>query len=100
MTVIETVRYNVKPGVTTEQAIAAWHKSQSFARAQPGFLGRRLLVSEDGQWLDMVEWDTMENAKAAGAAFDPGKYPDLLDLVTVLAEETMEMRHYITQAQV
>lgn len=94
MSVIETVRYRLKEGVTIEQAVKAWEDSQSFARAQPGFLSRKIAVTEEGEMLDHVEWATMEDAKAVAAAFDPGKYPELLGLVQALDESSMVMTHY------
>ena len=33
MSVIETVRYRLKKGTTTEEALAAWEESQSFISA-------------------------------------------------------------------
>lgn len=94
MSVIETVRYRLRNGATTEEAVAAWKESQSFARAQKGFLNRQIAVTENGEFLDHVEWASMEDAKAASTNFDPGKYPELLGLVKVLDESSMVMTHY------
>ena len=94
MSVIETVRYRLKDGATTEEAVAAWEESQSFARAQKGFLSRKIAVTAEGEFLDHVEWASMDDAKAASANFDPGKYPELLGLMKVLDESSMTMTHY------
>lgn len=94
MSVIETVRYRLKDGATTEEALTAWQDSQSFARAQPGFLGRTLAMTAEGEFLDQVQWASMEEAKAASANFDPAQYPELLGLVQVLDESSMVMTHY------
>ena len=94
MSVIEIVRYRIKETANAEQAIAAWHKSQDFANAQPGFKRRQLASSDNGEWIDVVEWDSMEDAKAAAATFDPGKYPELMDLVAVLDDTSMSMDHF------
>ncbi|GAA6208883.1 hypothetical protein NBRC116601_21760 [Cognatishimia sp. WU-CL00825] len=94
MSVIETVRYRLKDGATTDEAVAAWHASQSFARAQAGFLSRKIAVTEDGDFLDHVEWENMQAAKAAAASFDPAKYPELLGLMKVLDETSMSMTYY------
>ncbi len=94
MSVIETVRYRLKPDATQKQALEAWHESQSFARAQPGFLSRKLAVTAEGELLDHVEWETMEAAKTAATNFNPEKYPELLGLIQVLDESTMTMTHY------
>lgn len=94
MSVIETVRYRLKEGATLAEALAAWEESQSFARAQKGFLARKLAVTAEGEFLDHVEWASMEDAKTAAANFDPSKYPELLGLVKVLDESSMTMTHY------
>jgi hypothetical protein len=94
MTIIETVRYKVKDGVTRDQALAAWEDSQSFALAQKGFVRRKLAVADGGEFLDHVEWASMDDAKAAAANFDPGKYPELSGLVQVLDESSMVMTHF------
>ena len=98
MPVLETVRYRIKPGITQEAAVQAWQDSQSFARAQRGFLSRKLAVTDDGEFLDLVEWQSMADAKAAAENFNPGKFPELLGLVEVLDESTMVMTHYEVQA--
>lgn len=94
MSVIETVRYQLKDGATTEEAVAAWQGSHEFAQAQKGFLSRKIARTSDGEFLDHVEWASMEDAKAAAANFDPTKHPELLGLVQVLDESSMTMTHY------
>lgn len=98
MPVLETVRYRTKPGVAPEAAVKAWRDSQSFAKAQPGFLSRKIAVTEDGEFLDLVEWRSMADAKAAAENFNPVKFPELMGLVEVLDESTMVMTHYEVQA--
>ena len=98
MPVLETVRYRIKPGITQEAAVQAWQDSQSFARAQRGFLSRKLAVTDDGEFLDLVEWQSMKDAKAAAENFNPAKFPELLGLMEVLDESTMVMTHYEVQA--
>ena len=97
MSVIEIVRYRLKAKATPEQAVAAWEKSQSFAKDQAGFLSRRIARTDDGDWIDEVEWDTMESAQAAAAAFNPDNHPELVDLMAVLDETSISMTHYTIQ---
>ncbi|MBO9464317.1 hypothetical protein J7443_03670 [Tropicibacter sp. R15_0] len=94
MSVLEIVRYRVKEGVTPEQATAAWEKSQSFALAQPGFVSRKLAHTEDGVFVDIVEWVDMAAAKAVLEEFKVDKYPQLGDLVAILDDETIEIQHF------
>ncbi|MBO9407378.1 hypothetical protein J7399_08065 [Shimia sp. R9_1] len=94
MSVIEIVRYRLNADVKPEQAIAAWEKSQSFATAQAGFLRRRVAVTAEGDWIDEVEWETLADAHAASAAFNPEAHPELMDLMAVLDQNSMSMSHY------
>ncbi|NKW91546.1 hypothetical protein HGD87_03300 [Rhodobacteraceae bacterium R_SAG9] len=94
MSVIEIVRYRLKAEATSNQAVAAWEKSQSFAKAQPGFIGRRIATTTDGEWIDEVEWESLEDAHAAASAFSPETYPELMDLMAVLDQSSMSMTHY------
>lgn len=97
MSVIEIVRYRLKAEATPDQAVAAWEKSQSFAKAQPGFLHRRIATTEDGEWIDEVEWESLEHAQAAASAFNPETYPELIDLLEVLDQSSMSMTHFTIQ---
>lgn len=94
MSVIEIVRYRLKSEATSDQAVAAWEKSQSFAKAQPGFIGRRIASTAEGEWIDEVEWKSLEDAHAAASAFNPETYPELMDLMAVLDQSSMSMTHY------
>lgn len=97
MSVIEIVRYRLKPEATPNEAVAAWEKSQSFAKAQPGFISRRIATTSDGDWIDEVEWESLEHAHAAASAFNPETYPELMDLMAVLDQSSMSMTHYAIQ---
>ncbi|MFY0659738.1 MAG: hypothetical protein JXR15_04535 [Shimia sp.] len=94
MSVIEIVRYRLKSEATSDQAVTAWEKSQSFAKAQPGFIGRRIASTAEGEWIDEVEWESLEHAHAAASAFNPETYPELMDLMAVLDQSSMSMTHY------
>ena len=94
MSVIEIVRYRLNANVKPEQAVAAWETSQSFAKAQPGFIKRRVAVTAEGEWIDEVEWETLKDAHAASAAFNPETHPELMDLIAVLDQSSMSMSHY------
>ncbi len=65
--IIETVLFKLEDGVTKEAFVKAANTSQAFVEAQPGFVHRRLSCTEDGTWIEHIEWETMEAAKAASA---------------------------------
>jgi hypothetical protein len=93
MSVIETVRFSLNPGIGAEEIKMAWCGSEGFVRAQPGFQRRRLVEGEDGTWQDIVEWQDMESAKAASAAFDPEAHPELGQLMAAIDPGTVQMSH-------
>lgn len=95
--VIEHVTYKLKSGVS-EQQLAATHEGvHSFLNRQPGFIYRSLSQDDSGQWFDIVYWQDMATAKAAGDAFmaDPAGQAlgELADM------ETVVMRHMVAEAE-
>jgi len=61
---LEIVTFRLKPGTeagfaTNNEVITDW-----LAR-QPGFLRRHLGKRDDGTWVDVVRWQSMEQALAA-----------------------------------
>ena len=61
---LEIVTFRLKPG--TEAGFVANNGVMSdWLVRQPGFLSRHLGKREDGIWVDVVRWQSMEQAKAA-----------------------------------
>ena len=61
---LEIVTFRLKPG--TEAGFVAKNGVMSdWLARQPGFLSRHLGKREDGVWVDVVRWQSMEQAKAA-----------------------------------
>ncbi|UCI08896.1 antibiotic biosynthesis monooxygenase family protein [Mesorhizobium sp. B1-1-8] len=61
---LEIVSFRLKPGteagfVASNGVVADW-----LAR-QPGFLSRHLGERDDGSWVDVVRWQSLEQAQAA-----------------------------------
>jgi hypothetical protein len=94
MSVLEIVRYRVKDGVTADQAMAAWDKSQNFAKSQAGFMTRKLAHTEDGIYADITEWSDMAAAMAVMEEFKVDKYPELADLMNILDQDSIEIQHF------
>lgn len=67
--VIETVSFKLNEGITDEQFLATTKPVIKFLQAQPGFVARQLSSDGEGQWLDHVEWESMEQAQAAAVKF-------------------------------
>jgi hypothetical protein len=67
--VLELVIFKLKEGVTREQFMATVDAVSDWLRAQPGFVSRELSYAEsEAQWIDIVWWRSMEEARAAGQA--------------------------------
>ncbi|NUS22489.1 MAG: hypothetical protein HOQ25_22330 [Mesorhizobium sp.] len=61
---LEIVTFCLKPG--TEAGFVAGNGLVSdWLARQPGFLSRHLGRREDGTWVDVVRWRSMEQARAA-----------------------------------
>ena len=66
--VVEVVLVRAKPGVTDEQILEAADGLQREVEHFPGYIGRQVLKSEDGQWLDIVDWVSLDDALRAAEA--------------------------------
>ncbi|TGT78288.1 hypothetical protein EN802_01195 [bacterium M00.F.Ca.ET.159.01.1.1] len=61
---LEIVTFRLKPGTEAGFVASNGLVSDWLAR-QPGFLSRHLGRREDGTWVDIVRWRSMEQARAA-----------------------------------
>lgn len=67
--VIETVTFKLNDGVSRQDFALAANDMNAFVTSCPGFIARRLSCGHDGEWIEHIEWETMEAAKQAAAAF-------------------------------
>lgn len=67
--VIEIVEFKLNSGVADAAALAAAQKTVEFVKEQDGFIRRSLNKNPDGVWVDVVEWQDMASAEAAGGKF-------------------------------
>lgn len=65
--VIETVLFKLEEGVSKEDFIKHAETMRPFVEGQKGFVHRRLSCTEDGTWIEHIEWESMEDAKSAAA---------------------------------
>ena len=63
--ILEIVTFTMKPGVTDAQVLAAADALQRDVEHLHGYVARRLLKTDDGTWVDMVRWTSVEAAHAA-----------------------------------
>lgn len=72
--VIETVTFRLLDGVNREDFAKAATDMNSCVESCIGFIARRLSCTQDGTWIEHIEWESIEAAKvaAAGIGEDPG----------------------------
>lgn len=65
-TVVEWAPFTLAQGVDEAALLAASDALQeAFLAGRPGFVRRELLRGSDGQWVDLVEWESEEAAARA-----------------------------------
>ena len=67
--ILEMVRFKLADHVTEAHFLAAAEASNGALITLPGFLGRRLVKTGEGEWLDIAEWRNEASARAAGEIF-------------------------------
>lgn len=90
-TVTECVTFALAEGYAREDFLKASEGISRFAKAQPGFISRTLLETEDGGFIDWVKWESMDAAKAAAAAISSSK--DCQAAMPMIAEDSVVIRH-------
>lgn len=89
--IIEIVHFRLAPGFSDEKFLVEAEKASQFLKSRPGFVRRRLSMSDDGVWIDHVEWTDMEAARAAADAFM--KAPSLEAFVAAIDASSVTMGH-------
>ncbi len=78
---IELVRFRLQPGKTSMEWLQANEKINEWVARQPGFRFHSVSETEEGEWWDLVYWDSPEAAQAAGEKFGPEMMPVCAPLV-------------------
>ena len=89
--VIETVMFKLNAGENAAGFVEAAKAMGSWVQSQPGFLHRRLSCTEDGTWIEHIEWSDMEAAQAAAAQI--GAEPGNADFLKAIDGPTVKMMH-------
>ena len=64
--VLELVVFTLRTGASREQLLGTVDAVSKWIAEQPGFVSRTLVEDrEDGRWIDVVWWRSMEEARAA-----------------------------------
>lgn len=65
---IETVTFKLASGVSRVDFLNTVPVSTDFIKSRTGFISRRLSCSDDGTWVEHIEWASLEDAKSAAEA--------------------------------
>lgn len=68
--IVETAWFKTKPGVSEKEFLAASKKAHDgYLSGCRGFLRRELIKGPDGQWVDVVHFETAADADRAAQGF-------------------------------
>jgi hypothetical protein len=88
---IELVRFRLKQDKTAADWLKANEKINAWITQQPGFRFRSLSETDDGEWIDMVYWESLNASKAAGEKFGPEMGPtceESIDMASVVVSRS------------
>ncbi|MGH7600926.1 MAG: antibiotic biosynthesis monooxygenase family protein [bacterium] len=94
--VIEIATFKLKQGVTADEfrpldkAVEMQHVAK-----QPGFISRESAAGDNGEWLVVVHWRSVEDAEASMASFSSVKAAE--QFMSKLDANTMSMKRYMSK---
>lgn len=89
---IEVVLFKTKPGYTQDQAQEALESLNRHVVKFDGFISRKLSVDEQGNWMDLVYWES--KGLALKAAEEIMKVPEAAQVFEVIDDSTIQMYHF------
>jgi len=93
--VFEIVKYKALASVTDEEILDVSTKLQELVTSQKGLVSRTLAKSEDGEWIDVVIWESLEDAMKAAELINT--HPVGGEFMSKVQVETVTMKHYSFQ---
>lgn len=91
-TVLEIVKVKLKAGIDDGSFMEESKKfHENWLSKQPGFQKRLTLKSSEGEWVDILWWDSMEDAKAT--AEKVMQEPSAAAWFGMMDESTVSMYH-------
>lgn len=88
---LEVVIFKTKPGVSADALTAASRAVTPVLAALPGFVSRRFGRSADGEFVDIVCWQTLTQAKQAAEAVMA--MPVCGAFFALIDPQTVQLRH-------
>jgi hypothetical protein len=96
--IIELVHFKLADGVEDASFLAEAEKVQKeFLEKQPGFKSREIFKGE-GEWVDIVHWETEENANSAAKNFESNPecstFIEMVDAASVKSSHLEQVRSF------
>ena len=89
--VMEIVTYRLIDGIDAEAHLADARATEAYLRGTGAVRRRALTVDEDGVWTDMIEWTSLDAARAAEEA--AMSRPEFAAFFGAMDGKTVDMRH-------
>jgi hypothetical protein len=91
--IVEVSRFRLVDGADERAFLDAAEETQAgFLGRQDGFAGRDLLRADDGSWMDVVRFESMEAALAAFQGF--AEHPAAKTFEAMLEPSSISMTHW------
>ena len=65
----EIVVFRLQPTITQADFLKAVDETTDLLKTQHGFISRNVSLTDSGEWLDILSWESIEDAKAAVTIF-------------------------------
>ncbi|MFW8637520.1 hypothetical protein [Cribrihabitans pelagius] len=89
--VAEIVTFKLADGVSAAEFTSLMQRTETFVRAQDGFLHRQLSQGADGCWTDYVVWKDRATAERVAQAFMQQDFTP--EVMAAIAPDSARMRH-------
>ena len=94
---IELVRFRLGAGKTSAEWLKANEKINAWIVQQPGFRFRSVSETDDGEWIDMVYWESLAHAKAAGEKFGSELGPTCEEMIDMTSVAVSHSKAHVMQ---
>lgn len=90
--VIEITQFRLVKDVVDQEFLREAEQVQHlFLEKQPGYIDRELLKDEEGQWIDVLHWETIAQAQAAAQAML--QEPACQGFIRMIEPQSVKMLH-------
>ena len=93
MTIIELVQCSLQPDTSDADFLAAAEEAQTgFLEGFDGFIKRELWKKDDGQWVDLIYWTTVEAAQNSMGQFI--SHPSTQHFMALIQPDNTTVAHF------